>query len=188
MAVAFYAALAAAGWFWRVQVDGVGPWSAEGGARFGLLVSAALGLAVGLVLVWGSRVWTRRSAAGRTLHEALAEVVGGLAPWSCAVLALASGAGEEILFRGALQPRVGLLMASLLFGAAHFVPRPGLRVWSVFAAFAGAVFGLLFETTGSLVAPIVAHATVNGLNLHWIARGAPPTRSPVGDAGFGDAR
>jgi membrane protease YdiL (CAAX protease family) len=35
------------------------------------------------------------------------------------VLGVSAGVGEEVLVRGALQPRVGLVWASLLFAAGH---------------------------------------------------------------------
>jgi membrane protease YdiL (CAAX protease family) len=35
------------------------------------------------------------------------------------VLGVSAGVGEELMVRGALQPRVGLVWASLLFAAAH---------------------------------------------------------------------
>ena len=35
------------------------------------------------------------------------------------LLGVSAGVGEEVLVRGALQPRTGLLWASLLFAAAH---------------------------------------------------------------------
>ena len=78
--------------------------------------------------------------------------------------------GEELFFRGALQPSVGLLVASLLFGLAHLLPSWPLVLWSLFAALAGLLFGLLYEATGSLVAPVVAHVLVNALNLRWLVR------------------
>ena len=35
------------------------------------------------------------------------------------MLGLSAGVGEEVLVRGALQPRSGLVWASVIFGAAH---------------------------------------------------------------------
>ncbi len=172
--LAFYAGLGGAGWLWRVLVDGVGPWTTAEGPAWSWAPALVLGTFVGLLLVWGSRRWTARTTAGHELRDAMAEVVAGLRGWEVLALALASGLAEEMFFRGALQPQVGWLLASVLFGAAHYVPQPGLRVWSVFACVAGLLFAGLFEWTGSLVAPVAAHVTVNGLNLRWLARGAPP--------------
>ena len=77
---------------------------------------------------------------------------------------------EEALFRGALQPQVGLLAASLLFGLAHFAPRRELLPWTVFSLAAGLLLGTLFEETGNLVAPVVAHAGINAVNLRWLSQ------------------
>jgi membrane protease YdiL (CAAX protease family) len=35
---------------------------------------------------------------------------------------------------------------------------------------AGLGFGLLFDATGNLVAPIAAHALLNAVNLSWLSR------------------
>jgi membrane protease YdiL (CAAX protease family) len=128
------------------------------------------GLGTGAALVVASRVWTARSAAGRALAAELGALVAGLTTRQALWLAALSGLAEEAFFRGALQPRVGWLAASLAFGLAHFHPRRELRVWSLSAALAGLAFGALFQASGDLLAPALAHATVNALNLRWLAR------------------
>ena len=83
----------------------------------------------------------------------------------CIVLAVASGLVEEAFFRGALQPRLGLVVASLVFGLAHFVPKRELLPWSGFAIGMGFLLGGLFIATGNLVAPVVTHVGLNAVNL-----------------------
>jgi hypothetical protein len=173
LAVALYAALAAAALAWRALADAEPVWRGPGApppSTARLAAHVAVGAAVGLGLVAASRAWTRRSRAGRALARALADALGPLPTRSVWALALASGAAEEAFFRGALQPRTGWLAASLLFGLAHLAPRRDLAPWAVFAALAGCVFGALFEWTGDLAAPVVAHVLVNGLNLRWLAQ------------------
>jgi hypothetical protein len=167
----FYGVLASLAVIWRLWADQVLPWrsahtapSAPAWARLGI------GIAAGLALVVVSRAWVARSSAGQRLASELGRLLGPLSWRRAWLFALASGLGEEALFRGALQPRVGLVAATLLFGAAHYVPRPGLRVWSLFALLAGALFGAMFEATGDLLAPATAHVVVNGLNLRRLAR------------------
>ncbi len=71
---------------------------------------------------------------------------------------------EELFFRGLLYPalrrRVGSAVAVLLngviFGALHFQPLFMLSLMLV-----GAVLAYLYERTGSLVAPMIAHALYN---------------------------
>jgi membrane protease YdiL (CAAX protease family) len=79
-----------------------------------------------------------------------------------ALLAVLSGVGEEALFRGALQPLVGLVVASLLFGLVHIGPDRRYLAWTASAIVAGFVLGILYEATGGILAPAVAHALHNG--------------------------
>jgi membrane protease YdiL (CAAX protease family) len=120
---------------------------------------------------------TRATRKGDRLARALAAVLGRRTPLECAALALASGIGEEVFFRGAMQPALGLVGTSVLFALAHFAPKRELLPWTGFSLAAGLVLGALFEATGNLVAPVVAHAFVNAVNLHLLSRDyAPPAR------------
>src|SRR5262245_53966856 len=79
--------------------------------------------------------------------------------------------GEELFFRGWLQPILathwgvagGLVFTSALFAAAHCLTRGlgPIAVANIF--FAGLVFGLLALRTGGLAAPFAAHAAWNWL-------------------------
>ena len=170
----FYGVLLGAAWLWREWVDGVPPLRAPGApadALGGWPGQLALGLAAGVALALASRAWTRRSEAGARLAEELSRILGPVTPGRALLLALASGIAEEAFFRGALQPQVGLVPASLLFGLAHWGPTPALRPWALFAALAGLGFGALFAWTGTLVAPAAAHVATNALNLAWLGGG-----------------
>jgi membrane protease YdiL (CAAX protease family) len=175
IALILYTTLAAIAWVWRITLDGEPPFFSRGAAR-GLdpIRDPVTGLAAALLVVVLSRWLTLRTRAGEVLARRLAETLGPLSPARILFLAAASGIGEELFFRGALQPRVGLVAASLLFGVAHLVPSRPLALWSVFAAAAGLLFGVLFERTGNLVAPAVAHVAVNALNLRWLVRRYAP--------------
>ncbi len=70
---------------------------------------------------------------------------------------------EEILFRGFLVPRIGIIPAALLFAILH-------SGYASIAEFVAAlVFGLLagyvFKKTGSLYSSVLAHALVNFLTV-----------------------
>ncbi len=175
VALIFYGALALAAWGWRSGLAGepllhASPEHAASGVR--IVRDGLVGLAAGLGLVALSRLATASSRAGQALTAELAQAIGPLGSVQIVALALASGVGEELFFRGALQPRVGLLLASLLFGLAHLLPSWPLVLWSLFAGVAGLALGALFEVTGNLIAPVVAHVVVNGVNLRWLAQGA----------------
>ena len=72
-------------------------------------------------------------------------------------VAALSGLSEELFFRGVLLREVGVIATSAIFGLLHALN----RVYAVWAACIGAGFAALTIATGSLVAPIVAHATYN---------------------------
>jgi membrane protease YdiL (CAAX protease family) len=169
-ATVFYGLLLAAAFVWT-WLDGRSLWfaSSEAAARgVHWPRDLSLGLAVGAVLVVASRAMTAASAAGRALAESLARLLGRLGWGASLSLAALSGVAEEAFFRGALQPQLGLVGASICFAAAHFVPRRAFLPWPAFAFAAGLAFGALFEWTGNLVAAVVAHAGVNALNLRWL--------------------
>ncbi len=184
MALRFYGGMALLALIWRGLAAGSWPWLATGAGGWPgvalapepallpqpLWLRVASGLVVGGLMVWLSRLWIRRSVAGRRLAGELGDRLGPLSHRTAWGLALVSSIAEEMLFRGALQAQFGLLVASLLFGAAHFLPGPGLRLWSVYALGGGLALGALFEWTGDLLAPLLAHLVVNGLNLGWLGR------------------
>ena len=165
MALVFYGLLAGVAWLWtRLAGDGL-RWLSPDAGR-----DVAFGLGFGLALVAASRLALHVSASARALSERLAALLGRPGTPACLLLAAVSGIGEEAFFRGALQPRVGPVVASLVFALAHFVPRREFAVWPLFAFLAGLGFGALFSATGgALLAPALAHATVNAVNLRWLA-------------------
>ena len=102
----------------------------------------------------------------REVAEELApRLVDGADRSSLVLVALFSGIGEEALFRGAVQQEFGLTVASLVFGLAHVGPDRRYLVWTAWAIMAGFLFGALYEVTGGLLAPIVAHSTHNAATL-----------------------
>jgi len=127
------------------------------------------GLLAGGIVILLSRELTRRSRWGEALARALAGVLGRLSLSQCLYLAVLSGVAEEAFFRGALQPHVGLVAASLIFGLAHFAPRRDLLPWAAFSLGAGLLLGGLFEITGNLLAPVAAHALINAVNLRFLS-------------------
>jgi len=126
------------------------------------------GLGVGLGLVALTRVGASGWAPMVRMTRSLEELVGPITWTTALLLALVSGFAEELLFRGALWPHLGLIGTTLLFGLIHVLPRRSLWLYPVFATLAGLFLGLVREGTGSVWPPIVAHVTVNALNLAWL--------------------
>jgi membrane protease YdiL (CAAX protease family) len=146
----------------------VAPWTA-------LLIGAVAAVAIVLL----SDLVLERFAWPDLLRREVLSLLGPLTRARIAALAALSAVGEELFFRGALVPAIGLVPAAVLFGLLHGVPDPRLLGWALFAAAAGLLFGALFLWTGGLLAPIVCHAAVNAIQLGRLRRGGCTGRARV---------
>ena len=133
-------------------------------------MSLGLGAALASGVVLMSPFLIRRARWARALHEELKPIIEPLSSSEILVLALASGFAEELFFRGVMQPAVGLLWASLVFGVVHTGPRRALLAWSVWAFVIGIALGAIFEWTGVLWGPVLAHVWINQRNMTYIKR------------------
>lgn len=129
----------------------------------------AAGVAVG-ALLWSSIPLLRRAPVmARLWDTVLAPFARTLSVGDAITVAALSGISEEILFRGVLLPETGLLASSAVFGVLHALN----RVYALWAAVIGALFAALALATGTLIAPIVAHATYNLGALLFLRRPDP---------------
>ncbi len=167
----FYLALALAGSLWIGLRQGVIP--------LGLFVDprrwwldAALGAGSGMALLGLWYALIALLPVARRLDDRLGELLGGLAAPQAVGLALLSGFAEELFFRGAVQGAVGMPLACVLFALLHGGPGRELRLWTLFAAGAGLVFGGLMLWRGNLLPPFAAHFVVNAVNLERLRRAA----------------
>ena len=85
-------------------------------------------------------------------------------------LALTSSVAEEILFRGAIQPFLGIWFTSFLFGLLHLDPEGGVSVWTAWAVIAGILLGTAVDVTGSLWPAIVIHFVVNFIGIYSLSK------------------
>ncbi|TPW09106.1 MAG: hypothetical protein FD129_2309, partial [bacterium] len=151
------------------------------GAGLELTICLALAVAMAFLTILISRLLTRWFVWGEQLEEGFREILGPVDVSTALRLAAISGLAEEALFRGALQPELGLFWASLLFGLVHFPAEPRLRPWTIFAFVVGAGLGVLYDTTGGLLAPVLAHFLINAVNLAWLGQVGPGTSPPDAD-------
>lgn len=142
--------------------------------------SIVLGVALSALVVLATRYSVPRFRWARSLHGSLRPFARGMSTPIIVTLALFSSFGEELVFRGLLQPSVGLLPQALLFGFVHQLPGPSRWVWVLWATVMGLALGAIFALTGSLLGPIVAHALVNGVNLSFLRSHDPERRRALG--------
>lgn len=97
------------------------------------------------------------------------------------VIAILSGVAEEIFFRGVLQAQFGIWIASAVFGLAHIWKKTAI-VYGMYAALIGLVFGGLYEHSGNLWVPILAHIVNNFIAiLYYIHHILAPSVSHVSE-------
>jgi membrane protease YdiL (CAAX protease family) len=170
---AAYALLALVGFTWSALRGDPTPWATDDawlplapGLR--AAVSAILGVLIAAATVYSTRVLVRRTRWARQLHSELRAVLGPLTGGEIAAYALFSSVAEELFFRGAMQPALGLALSALIFGAVHVGPTRGFLAWPVWAAVMGLVFGATVALTGYLHGAILAHFLINYENLHFL--------------------
>ncbi len=134
---------------------------------------ACLPMLILLVAISNSR-WLPLVQLRRQVETLVREIFSGSSWLEIAMICFAAGLGEELLFRGALQPwvarlshpTVAIVVVGLLFGLAHSLS----VTYFVAATLIGCYFGWLMEAYDDLVAPIVAHAVYDFVAIAFIRR------------------
>jgi membrane protease YdiL (CAAX protease family) len=156
--------------------------SSAAATAIGLMTAAGLA-AIQLILL---RVVPERGpvhALRRLYREVLFPMFRASTPIEIVAISVLAGVGEEVLFRGAVQPELGLIATSLVFGAFHVGGRLTMAL-GIWAACTGALLGWLAIATGGLLAPIVAHIAYDALALSYLRWGpALPDASHAGRMG-----
>ncbi|MDQ7778744.1 MAG: CPBP family intramembrane glutamic endopeptidase [Planctomycetota bacterium] len=170
LAVALYGVFAAAGIGWRV-LRGASPVGGIGDPpRVPAAIAAGIGFAA--VAVLSGELMLRRFDWARRMEREFAQVVRGLTQCQIVVLSVLSAVGEEIFFRGAMQPVLGLWLTTCVFALVHIPWTGSVALWPVFAFIAGLGLGWLFDIGGGLLAPVLGHLGTNTGNLLLIRRRA----------------
>ncbi|MCB1309233.1 MAG: CPBP family intramembrane metalloprotease [Leptospiraceae bacterium] len=110
----------------------------------------------------------------RKLDDAILPLFGGLRNTDLLLLAILAGWGEELLFRGFLQPLaadytgpiVAIIVTNILFGLAHLIT----PAYAIIAALVGAYLGWLMLRFDNLAVPIIIHALYDYCALLFFLR------------------
>lgn len=96
----------------------------------------------------------------------------GISWWDLVLIALLAGVGEELFFRGLLQPGLGrwigvwpaVILTSVVFGALHWIT----PAYALVAGLIGFYLGAFMVASGNLLVPILMHALYDFLALRYL--------------------
>ena len=141
----------------------------------GLWLSVAGTCPLLLVLVWGPHSqWKPLTRLLREVEDQVLPLFAGSSVLELAGISALAGLAEESLFRGVLQtaladwlnPTPTLVVASTLFGLAHFIT----PTYALFASVIGLYLGCLLMMSDNLLVPILVHAMYDFVALVYLVR------------------
>ncbi|MCL5675019.1 MAG: CPBP family intramembrane metalloprotease [Candidatus Marsarchaeota archaeon] len=97
------------------------------------------------------------------INTNVGSVFSGAPFWFIIFLAVIEPINEEVLFRGLMVPRIGIVFSSLLFAAGHVSYNSTFGIEVIFAFVFGIIASYMFRKTKSLYPSITAHILVNTL-------------------------
>ena len=169
----------ALGWWLEVAPFGRLRWT-WGGLAGGIAATAPLLLG----LAWCLRTtWPPAVRLVQIVERRIAPLFAGAGPAAIVLVAVLAGIGEEVLFRGVVQPALGrhlplaaaVALTAALFGVAHWIT----PAYALLAGLVGIYLGLLLAWSGNLLIPIVAHALYDVVALTLLVRVKPAPTSSV---------
>lgn len=139
-------------------------------------MTATLPLAASLLLLPTGR-WQWADELTALVRRFLRILFRNAYPGAVVAVSALAGIGEELLFRGVIQaglsntwsPVAGILVASVLFGAAHAVSLSYLAL----ATLMGLYLGALYQWSGNLLVPMIVHALYDWIAIHFYLRRSP---------------
>ncbi len=139
----------------------------------GLLLGLAAAVPLIPVMLWCSHSeWGPMRRLMKEVDQAIAPFFARASVLALLIIAFLAGLGEELLFRGVIQPAllelsgtaISLIVTSLMFGLLHLIT----PTYAILAAAFGFYFGSLMLTTGDILVPIVAHAVYDVVALGFL--------------------
>jgi len=137
-------------------------------------------------LWWFSNTTLEHFAAFRRSQiKFFSEVGFTFTPRRIALMAIAAGISEELLFRGVLQTwgaafapeLLVIIVTNALFGMMHM----RTALYAVIAGLVGMYLGVLYMLTDNLLAPIAAHALYDAVALEYTRRAVSHYNLETGD-------
>lgn len=127
-----------------------------------LIILGCLG--AGLISIM-SYVMEDLASSYRSVREYMVSLVGQLSLMGALYLGVLSAVAEEVLFRMAIQPSVGVFVTSLMFALLHLGPGRALSVWSLLAFLSSLILGWTYDATANLWPAVIGHIGVNLISV-----------------------
>ena len=154
-------------------------------------LAATLPLAIVNLLVFFSAAAKRRERVFRRfVVEVVLPLCGDLRALDALWIGLLAGVGEELFFRGVMNPALaralglplGAAAGSFLFAYVHFIGR-GREYWPLvlFYTLFGLYFSVLVVACRNLLPAMIAHALYNFLAILYVRYRELPARAAKGD-------
>ena len=105
-----------------------------------------------------------QAATHISLPTNVRQLLSGLPAYFFAFAVIVAPIDEEILFRGFLVPRIGIILSALIFGILHFLSYASISEFIAAFVF-GLIAGYAFKRTRSLYSTIIPHMLVNLLGI-----------------------
>ena len=142
---------------------------------YSITVQMAIGISAGVAAALLVMFLSSRSPISDVLDDfALFRVIANteFSPFDRVQISLFAGAGEEILFRGAIQPLLGIWATSFIFIAIHGYFKfksIGHILFGLMLFGLSMMLGYLYELSG-LISAMSAHAIYDLVMLEWAKR------------------
>lgn len=138
-----------------------------------LLFQLPIGIAVGAFSGWGAWIIVR-SPWMEPVRSKYTDLIGQLrlSPWQIVYISLCAGIGEEILFRGVIQPYLGVWITAILFVAIHGYLNPmnnRLFMYGLYMTMVIALIGFMTDLLG-LYSAIIAHTVIDIILLQKMSK------------------
>jgi uncharacterized protein len=147
-------------------------------SAFAIGAAAGLGIATCTwFLLWLGKFSAILSSLREITFEQIAPLFTDFRLTDLVLIALVSGFCEEVLFRGVMQPKLGLPTASFVFALLH-CPSPRFFSYGIWVFAAGLLLGWSFSATGNLWVPISAHCISNIASIIFLRYAAPKIAPP----------
>ena len=146
---------------WRETLERLGL-EAVSARQLGVAAGAVVGLLAldyGVLWGWGRLDPTSHALSGRIVTNLFADLT---TPGAALIVALSASVTEEVLFRGALQPRFGLWVTAALFSIGHL--QYGLSLATLEMLAIGLFLGVLRQRTNTTTCVLV-HLAYDFLDL-----------------------